>query len=318
MSLIQTGRWQEGLPMAEQSFPIAREIGDLDLLLRCYNNIASLTADYAPDYERTQAMLLEGLELARRTGRRDYEAWLLTNLQLNAYDIGDLETYERYAKVKEEVGRSLGFAQMLAGSLREQGLVRLERGAIEEAERLEREGDAVWSTWEPQALAFFAGARARLLEVTGRPPEALDSLLKDLEEVHSAIDTRAGEALLFETVRLLVQAGRLEEASEHLDALKRMVGGPVHAEAFASWAEAMIERDSQRRAELLHRAAEVFERLGRRIDLGRCLLDIARVERELGLDPRPSAERARDLFVECTATLRAAEAEELLAELGSA
>jgi class 3 adenylate cyclase/tetratricopeptide (TPR) repeat protein len=318
MSLTQTGRWREGLPLAEQSFAIAKEIGDLDLLLRCYNNIASTTSDYAPDYERTTAMLHEGLELARRSGRRDYEAWILTNLALNALDLGDLESAERYAKQKENVSRAVGFAQMLAGALREQGWERLERGDLEEADRLDREGEALWTTWEPQALSFFSVATARALEVRGRPVEAMDVLLKGIEGTHSAIDTRAGEALLFETVRLLVQTGRTEDAIEHRDRLRQMKGERVHAEAFAAWAEALIEGDQHRRIELLHQAADVFERLGRRIDLGRCLLDIARAERALGLDPRPAAERARQLFADCTATLRVAEAEALLAELPSA
>jgi hypothetical protein len=89
----------------------------------------------------------------------------------------------------------------------------------------------------------------------------------------------------------------------------------VHAEAYADWAAALLEADPNRRLDLLRRAYGTFDRMGRRIDLGRCLLDIARAERELGMDPRPSAERARDLFVECTATVRAAEAESHLQNL---
>jgi class 3 adenylate cyclase/tetratricopeptide (TPR) repeat protein len=315
MSLTITGRWEEGLAMAEQSFAIAKEIGDLDLLLRCYNNIPRSLSDYAPDYARAQAMLLEGLELARRSGRRDMEAWLLTNLALTARDLGDLEAFERYARSKEIVARDLGFAQMLAGALREQGMARLERGDIKEAERLEQEGDAVWSTWEPQAIPFFALARARRLELAGRTDEALDCLLQGIADSSEHLDAHEGEGLLFEAIRMLLIGGRIDEATEKLELIRRVATGRVHAEANADWAEALIEHDLDRRIAFLRRAVDVFDRLGRRIDLGRCLLDLARAERELRLDPRPSAERARDLFVECTATLRAADAEQFLAEL---
>ena len=318
MSLTQTGQWQEGLSLAEQSFAMAREIGDLDLLLRCYNNIASVTSEFAPDYDRTQGMLLEGLELARRSGRRDYEAWILTNLELLARDLGDLEAFERYAELKEEVARDLGFVQMLAGALREQGLARLERGDIEGAERLEREGDAVWSTWEPQAIPFFSVARGRKLEVTDRTQEALDCLLKGIEETRSQIDTKKGDALLFETIRMLVHADRIDEATEMLQVLQRVAKGRFHAEAYADWADALIGDSADRRINLLQRAAEVFGRLGRRIDQGRCLMDIAQAQRDMSLDPRPSLERARELFAECGALLRLAEVEEILEEIGTA
>jgi tetratricopeptide (TPR) repeat protein len=318
MSLVQTGRWQEGLPLTEESFAIARETGDLDLLLRCYNNFPPTLSDYAPDYDRAQAMLLEGLELARRSGRRDMEAWLLTNLELKARDLGDLEAFERYAELKEEVARDLGFVQMLAGALREQGLARLERGDIEEAERLEREGDAVWSTWEPQAIPFLTVLRGRKLEVTGRTAEALDCLLNGIEETGSQIDTQQGEGLLFESIRMLAHAGRVDEATEMLHILRRVAKGRLHAEAYAEWAEALIENSADRRIDFLQRATEVFGRLGRRIDQGRCLVDIARAERDLGLDPRPSLERARELFTECRALLRLAEVEAMLEELRTA
>jgi hypothetical protein len=262
-------------------------------------------------------MLLEGLELARRSGRRDFEAWTLTNLELTALDTGDLESFERYAEEKEVVARSLGFAQMLAGALGERGMARLERGDIEAGVRLQHEADALWSTWEPQAISFFSVARARLLEVTGRIEEALECLLRGIDDTAGQFDAHDSERLLREAIRMLVAAGRIDEATEKLGLLRGAAMGRAHVDAFGDWADATIESDPARRADLLRQAAGVFERLGRRLDFGRCLLDLGRSEHDLSQDPRPSLTRARDLFVECTATLRVAEAEGLMAELGS-
>jgi hypothetical protein len=47
-------------------------------------------------------------------------------------------------------------------------------------------------------------------------------------------------------------------------------------------------------------------------------MDIARAERDLGLDPRPSLQRALELFTACGALLRVAEAEAMLEEIGTA
>jgi hypothetical protein len=44
-------------------------------------------------------------------------------------------------------------------------------------------------------------------------------------------------------------------------------------------------------------------------------MDVARAERDLGLDPRPSLDRARELFAECGAVLRLGEVEAMLEEM---
>jgi hypothetical protein len=44
-------------------------------------------------------------------------------------------------------------------------------------------------------------------------------------------------------------------------------------------------------------------------------MDIARADRELAFDPRPSLERDHELFTECTALLQLAEVEAMLEEI---
>jgi len=58
-----------------------------------------------------------------------------------------------------------------------------------------------------------------------------------------------------------------------------------------------------------------FERLGAKVDLARCLLDLARAQQGVGVDPRPAVERAASLLRECDANLYLPEAEAALAKL---
>jgi hypothetical protein len=58
--------------------------------------------------------------------------------------------------------------------------------------------------------------------------------------------------------------------------------------------------------------------VGRRIDEGHCLMDVARAERDLGLDPSASLEPARELLTESGALLRRAETDALLEEIRTA
>ena len=65
--------------------------------------------------------------------------------------------------------------------------------------------------------------------------------------------------------------------------------------------------------EHLREAAAGFERIGARVDLARCLLDLGRAERRAGQDARPTFERARELLVACDARYFLPEADAELA-----
>jgi hypothetical protein len=78
-------------------------------------------------------------------------------------------------------------------------------------------------------------------------------------------------------------------------------------------ARGLVAEDPEEAVRLLDQAAAEFERLGRRVDLARCLLDLAGVEPAAGRDPRPTIERAIRLLRECDAVLYLREAEEALA-----
>ena len=119
--LLHLGRVDEGMGLIEQGREIAESAGHLELLLRAHNALPSTLMDYAPDYERGRRMLLEGIELSRRSGRRDHEAWMWTNIGNYAFDQGRIDELEHAAEVSLEIGRlhanpyALGAGAMLAG-----------------------------------------------------------------------------------------------------------------------------------------------------------------------------------------------------------
>lgn len=85
--------------------------------------------------------------------------------------------------------------------------------------------------------------------------------------------------------------------------LARLAERSASAEVFLAWADGLLERDPGVARRMLSRAAERFEALGRRLDFGRCLADLAATERRLGEDPIATLARARDVLASCGAAL---------------
>ena len=105
-----------------------------------------------------------------------------------------------------------------------------------------------------------------------------------------------GQNLLAEAVRMLVRAGRRDDAAGLRDRLAALAVRSVPAAAFLAWANGLLEDDAAAARERLAHAAARLERLGRRVDLARCLVDLAAAERRLGADPEPTLTRARRLL----------------------
>ena len=70
-----------------------------------------------------------------------------------------------------------------------------------------------------------------------------------------------------------------------------------------AWADGLLEPDARGARDHLAEAVARFEALGRPIELGRCLIDLAEAERRLGEDHHPSLDRARKELESCGALL---------------
>jgi hypothetical protein len=112
-----------------------------------------------------------------------------------------------------------------------------------------------------------------------------------------------GKNLLIECVRSLVLVGRADEARAFRDRLETLAASSVPARAMLAWADGLLEPRPEAARRLLLDAAGRLERLENRIELGRCLVDLAAAESRTGDDPSATAARARDILDACGARL---------------
>jgi tetratricopeptide (TPR) repeat protein len=316
MLLSNSGRSDEGLAAIEEGFRIAKEIGDLQLILRNCNNLPAMLHDIAPDPERQLRILREGLELARKAGVRDSQSWLLGSLSDELGEEGELETAERLAREAVEVARAIENPVLVGLRVGAGAWVLLIRGKIDEAERWFREAAEIEAANpEPQSRIPLFAVEAMLATARGDRAGAL-ALLREGAAYAGETEHGVLEWLLLELIRFVVPEER-DEALSTLARLERSARARGLARPYFLVGRGLVEEDPGEAVRQLQGAATEFERLGRRIDLARCLLDLARVQVSVAEDPRPAVERAVSLLRECDARLYLPEAEAALAGLGA-
>jgi predicted ATPase/transcriptional regulator with XRE-family HTH domain/Tfp pilus assembly protein PilF len=100
----------------EEGLPIAREIGDAELIARILNNLA-VTAHDQSDYAAAQDLWEESLSLARKIGQKEQIAIMLTNLGLIACRRGKYDAaralHEQSLEISRETGNQRGVALAL-------------------------------------------------------------------------------------------------------------------------------------------------------------------------------------------------------------
>ena len=294
--VLQAGRVAEGTALMEEGWEIANRAGHLELLLRAHNSLASILMDYAPDYERGRQVLMEGVKLSRRSGRRDHEGWMWGNIGNYAFDQGRIEELDHAGDMCMEIGQSQNSRYALsAGTLLHAQAAFLRgdlNGAADLARELRRQLDP---REEAQAVPYQHLLSAWISRAQGDDEGGLRWCLTGLELLGDDLMGGMVDELLSETVRALVRRGRGAEAAPHLEALRRVAPGRPNAEASLWWAEGVAGRDPAK----LRAAADRFVELTRPIDEGRCLLDLA----DLGEDPEANRARARELFAGCGAEI---------------
>jgi tetratricopeptide (TPR) repeat protein len=296
--LLHLGRVPEGIALVEEAWAVADRVHHLELLLRVHNTLASVLMDFAPDYERGRRILMEGIDLSRRSGRRDHEAWMWGNVANYAFDQGRLDEIDHAGEMCLEIGRSQSNPYALASAMVVRGQAAFLRGDLDAAESGVKEGMRLLDPHEErQAVPFVYLPLGWVARARGEDDEELRWYLEALELIDDDLMTGMVDELLSEIVRALVRRDRGAEVEPHLENLRRVARDRPNAEAFLWWAEGVAEGDPAK----LRAAAERFAELTRPIDEGRCLLDLA----DLGVDPEANRGRARELFTECGAELYA-------------
>jgi tetratricopeptide (TPR) repeat protein len=246
--LVQAGRLQDALTLADKSLDFARGQGDLLQALMTKAQVA----EALDDRHLLLRVLDEGIDVARAGGRTGVEAILQDDRAGAALGSGDV------GAARQAIDRALGLLEtMEAMSIHERNcyarlLVKRARlaeddGELDLAEELLRQGVAVYSGWSPgrqaEQLAELArlldrhgdAARARLtmnqavgLTAPGGRPSALDlrSALAEVDDDLEAALRYSVQAIAEPRVQypddfpatdrrraaLLAELGRLEEA----------------------------------------------------------------------------------------------------------
>ena len=304
MLMYKSGRSDDGMTLLASALDAARASRDLSFLLRALLVVSEAEELVTGDYERAAALVREGGKLAQRAGHVEQFAWMQGNLADYLADMGMLHEAEVCARDGLEAARLTGEVPRMGYSLLMLAWLLTLQDRLDEAEALlaearlvvEQMSETYHEGWLPLIAAFIARAR-------GDVGAATELLLDGARDATGRLEAWAGQLLLVECVRTLVRSGRREEAAPFRHELARIAATSIPARTALAWCDALLEPDPRRSAEALAQTADALERLRRRLDLGRCLQDLAARERELGDEGGRTLVRARGFLASCGAEL---------------
>jgi DNA-binding SARP family transcriptional activator/tetratricopeptide (TPR) repeat protein len=307
----QTGRATEGLALFEDALEVARNAGDLSLLLRALTHICGALEEGGQS-ARAEAFAREGVELARRAGNVRNIAWTEQMLSDLLIDRGRFDEAGEAVKRALEAARVVGEELVIGYGLERVAYLHAIHGDAEAAEEALDEARPIVTAnpdpwlhgWEPLVAGHVAQAR-------GEPDQAATVLAEGARPMLDRIFGWGGRSLLVECVRSLARVGRSSDAIAFRDRLEALAAASPPAAAALAWAAGLLAPSAPDAHRMLSDAAKQLEGLGQIIDLGRCLTDLAEVEIRLGRDPSPSLTHARQILDASGAVLFIQEVEEV-------
>jgi DNA-binding SARP family transcriptional activator/class 3 adenylate cyclase len=310
MLTYKSGRSKEGMALLEQALEIARGSRDLPFLLWALLVTSEGMQIVASDYRRAEGLVREGLELARRAGHIEQVAWMQGNLSDYLVDMGRLQEAEEPAREGLKAARASGEPPRIGYSLATLAYLLVLRSELDEAEQLlvelraivEQGAETYHEGWGDLIEALIAWAR-------GDDRRATEVLVEGGRRAARRLEPWAGQLLLLECVRSLVRAGRATEAEPFLERLAELAGASLASRAFLAWASGLLEPEPAAAQEMIANAAAQLEKLERRVDHARCLIDLAEIERKGGQDHTATLARAREILESCGAKIFLSEVE---------
>ena len=312
INLAQSGHTDAAMAAIEEAFRAAKEVGDRINLQRAYNNFASMLVLYGSDVRRARDVALEGLVLARKGRGEGWLGWITNTAAEVSVNLGELGEAERGVRASIEHATAAGDQPLIGLASGILSWILLWRGRPEEAqEALSRAREITRDMPEPQGEIVLERIEGELALVLDRDDEALERLRRGAalaDEYSVDLDSR----VVLELIRLLLRRTEREEARQAKALLER--GRSPLARACFEVAAGLLADNPDEAIQELTVAVEHLDVLEMRVDLGRALLDLGRMQRRAGLDPRATLERARGHFLACDAALYLHEAE---SELGA-
>ncbi|GBC86875.1 hypothetical protein HRbin12_00874 [bacterium HR12] len=309
--LAQMGRSEEALGTMERAYRLAKETRDFANLMRCYNNLPSVLSDLASDFGRALAVLEEGLEAARRAGARGHLGWLTGSHGDVLFRLGRLREAEADQREAIELARAVGDEPLIGMRLSGLAIALLYQGRLEEAEEAHLASvPIIRANPEPQSWVYVPLIEGYLALARRRDEEAVRGFERTIEMLEAFTFDAAPEAVT-DLVRLLLRAGRRDEAAAHRALADR--GRSPAARANAAVVDGLLAPEAEAAADLLRGAVDTFDAIGMRIDAARARVDLARAEARGGDDPRPTLDAARRMLSDCHAGAFLHEVDEALA-----
>ena len=301
-------RGDETIRLFDEALAIARAAGDLALLLDALEAVLSAAVEVSGDYARAEALNREAIDVAGRAGNLVKLARAQLNLGYLLREIGRLDEVDAPLLAAREAADTSGDSRDAAWTWAVAAIAACVRGHVQPARKQIGEYRALLEHVDITSVPYVEEVTGIVDGYVAMGEGRDDEAAAILAAAHRGVrDERLsvwfGQVLLFECVAASVRAGRPAEAHLARDRLALLASSNVPPRAFLAWADGLLEPDPARARPLLADAAVRLETLGRRLDLGRCLLDLAAVERRLGDDGDTLAARGSEILRSCGATL---------------
>lgn len=285
----QDREWADSLALGDRALEIAREIGDLTLLLRACNNQAVTWYIYGDPDQVGPALSREALDLARRHGHRRWQGFLSMGMAGTHKDGGRLdEAVEIFEQAMLEAPPSGPRPQILF--LVAWAWIDLYRGDLIGARARLDEADSIDESGAGDTELFQTKTyvQAEIDHLQGDDPTAAARLTPLLDELDE-LERFSPPELVLLGVQLSLADDDREMAMRWrkiLDHKPTLIG-----EAFQRWCDALLSTEPEGAADLLADAAERLRKLHLLILEAVCLTDLARVKKQLGRDHVSTLER---------------------------
>ncbi|HVF52208.1 MAG TPA: adenylate/guanylate cyclase domain-containing protein [Actinomycetota bacterium] len=296
---------EAALEPVRQSHAIAREIGQLPLLLYTGHNIGLYRTDLGDSDGSGQKTLEDTLELARRHGRGMNRALLAITLCSIYARQGRFDQAEAViTQAVEEAPQT--WARLAAGFEIALGLVDAYRGDLPAA-RAHIDKAASHSSSDTNVRVGIASVSALVAYLQGADAEAL-ALTRDVVALRADDVVADYPDVLRNAVKLSVTTGDRDEAGAFRDLFDKP---GLAARAFRKWCDALLATEPVSAVALFEEAAELFEELRIPFFRAGCLMDLAHANSHLGLDHVDPLREAMAFFKSSGADLQMKQASRL-------